>query len=200
MSLSSPQIAFEDSKTQMPSSLLCLSSPAELSNWAGSPSGISTPLQPLILSFFWPACSKYALCSPVDPYFLCIQYQKAIMLTVISPYADVSVQMPVATCRLYLGVQHQGCGERKIYLAKEREEGDADTCKNPLLTPQFTFCCEKELNLHVNPFKLKYPLSNSGKKKSPLSSFFHPSRLYRGPPQVHRRVLQMSSALWQSCC
>lgn len=70
--------------------------------------------------------------------------------------------------QIYLGVQHQGCGERKIYLAKEREEGDADTCKNPLLTPQFTFCCEKELNLHVNPFKLKYPLSNSGKKKNLL--------------------------------
>lgn len=35
------------------------------------------------------------------------------------------------------------------------------SCKNPLFTsPQFTFWCEKELNLHVNPFKLKYPLSN----------------------------------------
>lgn len=76
------------------------------------------------------------------------------------------------------------------------------SCKNPLLTPQFTFCCEKELNLHVNTFKLKYPLSNSERKnfKSHLSSFFHLFRPYSNQPQVHRGVLQMSSALWQSCC
>lgn len=123
MSLSSPHITFEDSKTQMPSSLLCLFSPAELSNWAGSPSGISTPLQPLIQSFFWPACSKYAMCSPVDPYSLCIQYQKAIMLTIISPYADVSVQMPVATCRYILVFNIRGVGrERFIYLKRGKKE------------------------------------------------------------------------------
>lgn len=149
----------------MPSSLLWLFSSAELSNWAGSPSGISTPPQPLILSFFWPACSKYALCSPVDPYFLCIQYQKPIMLTIISPYADVSVQMLVATCRYILVFNIRGVGrERFIYLRRGKKEMQI-SCKTPLLTPQFTFWYEKELNLHVDPFKLKYPLSNSERKK-----------------------------------
>lgn len=131
MSLPSPQIAFEDSKPQMPSSLLCLFSPAELSNWAGSPSGISTPPQPLILSFFWPACSKYVLCSPVDPHFLCIESREAH-----NAHRNLSLwwcECPNASgyMQMYLGAQHQGCGERKIYLPIEREEGNADIMQKP---------------------------------------------------------------------
>lgn len=47
------------------------------------------------------------------------------MLTIISPYADVCPNAG-GHMQIYLGVQHLGCGERKIYLPKEREEGDAD--------------------------------------------------------------------------
>lgn len=50
------------------------------------------------------------------------------MLTIISLY-----ECPHASghMQIYLGVQHQGCGENKIYLPKEREEGDADIMQKP---------------------------------------------------------------------
>ena len=147
----------------MPSSPPCLFSPAVLSNWVGSPGGISSPPQPLIPSSFWPACSKYKLCYPVDLYFLHIQYQKVIMLAIISPYAVVSVQMLVATCRYILVFKIRSVGWERFIYQRRGKKGKQTSCKNPLPRPQFTFYQGKELNLHVNPFKLKCPPSNSEK-------------------------------------
>lgn len=147
----------------MPPSLPCFFSPSMLSNWVGSPSATSTPPQPLILSFFWPACSKYELCYPVDLYFLHIRYQKVIMLAIISLYAVVSVQMLVATCIYILVFNIRSMG-RETFIYQRREKDEKQTsCKNPLPRPQFNFFQEKELDLHVNPFKLKCPPSNSEK-------------------------------------
>lgn len=61
------------------------------------------------------------------------------MLTVISPYADVSVQMLVASCRYILVFNIRGVGrERFIYLKRGKKEMRT-SCKNPLPMPQFTF-------------------------------------------------------------
>jgi len=186
----------------MPSSLPCLFSPAVLRNGVGSPGGTSTPPQPLILRT---ACSKYELCYPVNLYFLHIQYQKVIMLAKISPNAVVSVQMLVATSRYILVLNPRSMGrERFIYQRRGKKEKQT-LCKTPLPRSQFTFCQEKELNSHVNPFELKRPPSNSEKAerkicKPHLPSYFLPPRLCRGSTQVPRGSLQMFSAPWQSCC
>lgn len=76
------------------------------------------------------------------------------MLAIISPYAIMSVQMLMAVCRCILVFNIRSLRrERFVYQRREKEK--QTLCKNPLPRPQFTFYPEKELNVHVNHFKLK---------------------------------------------
>lgn len=52
------------------------------------------------------------------------------MLTIISPYA-VECPNSGAHMLIHLGVQHQEHGQRRVYLPKEREEGEADIMLKP---------------------------------------------------------------------
>lgn len=61
------------------------------------------------------------------------------MLTIISPYAVVSVQMLVAMCRYILAFNIRSVGRERVICQRRRKKEKQTSCKKPLLRPQFTF-------------------------------------------------------------
>lgn len=104
----------------------------------------------------------------------------------------MSVHMPVATCRYILVFSIRGVGRiRFIYLKRGKKEMQT-SCKNPLLTPLFTFCYEKELNLHVNSSKLKHPLYNSERKKKKIINLIClPFSIFPDSTETHHKSTEV---------
>lgn len=130
------------------------------------------------------------------------------MLAVISSYTVVSVQMLVAMCRCILVLNIRSL-RRERFVYQRRGKDKQTLCKTSLPGPQFTFYPEKELNVHLNNFKLKCtPNSEKSERKnytSYSSSYFLLPSLYgnstqTSPGEVCKCLLLHGSSAVSTTC